>query len=245
MKRWSQNIQTILAVALFAGIIGYIFTNTIDDPKYYLILNEKSLLLEGIWTTLYVSVVTLVLSMIFGFVLFLMMDSRIAFIKAVAMLFKEIMMGTPLLVMVFLTVYVFGPMIQLQDKLLLGILALTLYTSPYLANSYRTAVEVVDEDQYTVMNLYNFSAYQKYRYVILPQMIKPMIPSFINGLSSTIKGSALLKVVSVTEISYVITLISQKNWASIEGYLVMWVVYLLITIPLSLLAQRIGKEISH
>ncbi len=60
-------MQTILAVALFAGIIGYIFTNTIDGPKYYLILNEKSLLLEGIWTTLYVSVVTLVLSMIFGF----------------------------------------------------------------------------------------------------------------------------------------------------------------------------------
>lgn len=84
-------MQTILAVALFAGIIGYIFTNTIDGPKYYLILNEKSLLLEGIWTTLYVSVVTLVLSMIFGFVLFLMMDSRIVFIKAVAMLFKEIM----------------------------------------------------------------------------------------------------------------------------------------------------------
>jgi len=130
-------MQTILAVALFAGIIGYIFTNTIDGPKYYLILNEKSLLLEGIWTTLYVSVVTLVLSMIFGFVLFLMMDSRIVFIKAVAMLFKEIMMGTPLLVMVFLTVYVFGPMIQLQDKVFLGILALTLYTSPYLANSYQ------------------------------------------------------------------------------------------------------------
>lgn len=77
--------------------------------------------------------------------------------------------------------------------------------------------------------------------MILPQMVKPLLPAFINHLSGIIKGSALLKVVSFPEIAYVITVIAAKNWASVEGYLVMWIAYLAVTIPLSLLAQVIGS----
>lgn len=65
----------------------------------------------------------------------------------------------------------------------------------------------------------------------------------INNLSSIIKGSALLKIISVSEISYMITVISNKNYASIEGYLVMWALYLVITIPLSLLAAYLGRRL--
>lgn len=52
-----------------------------------------------------------------------------------------------------------------------------------------------------------------------------------------------MKIVSVSEISYVITVISNKSYAAIEGYLVMWVMYLIITIPLSLLASYIGRRL--
>lgn len=170
--------------------------NTTDNPKYHLILDERNQLILGILTTLWVSVGSLVLSVALGFVLFLMMKSKMQFIKAIAVIFKEIVMGTPLLVMVFLTVYVLGTMIDVTDKQLLGVVALTLYTGPYICNAYQSAIEIIDADQYKVMALYHFTAFQKYRYIIFPQMIKPLIPSLINTLSSTIKGSALLKVVS-------------------------------------------------
>jgi ABC-type amino acid transport system permease subunit len=66
----------------------------------------------------------------------------------------------------------------------------------------------------------------------------------INNLSIIIKGSALLKIISVGEIAYIITVISNKSYASIEGYLVMWIMYLIITIPLSLLASHFAKRFS-
>lgn len=240
--KWIQNIA---AFGIFAALILYILFHTTDNPRYHLILDERGMLLEALWNTLYISLISLVLCMAAGFLFYLLLNSRIQLIKAIAVIFREIIMGTPMLVMVFLMVYVFGNLIGVSDKVVLGITALTVYTMPYVANSYESAASVIDKDQYVVMELYHFSGVQKYLYVIFPQISKPMLPALINHLSGIIKGSALLKIVSVPEISYVLTAISSKNWASIEGYLVMWLMYLIITIPLSVLAQYAGRRLSY
>ncbi len=244
MKKTLDTIQYIIVIAIFLVGIALALMYTTDNPRYDLILVEYSQLVDAFIATVFISITTLILSMVIGFVMFLMLRSKIVFIRAFSQVFNEIIMGTPLLVLIFLAVYVIGTLINVDDKILLGILSLTLYTSPYIANAYETAVAVVDSDQYVVMDLYHFKWYQKYRYVIIPQMIKPVIPSIINNLSSIIKGSALLKIISVFEISYVVGTISSRNWAAIEGYYVMWVMYLIITIPLSLLAKYIGKRVS-
>lgn len=242
--KFSDLIQKLLALAVFIALTIYILMNASENPKYYLVLDERNILLEGLKSTLGISLITLFLSMILGFILFLLMKSNIVFIRSMAVIFKEIIMGTPLLVMIFIMVYVFGPVFEYNNKLVLGIMAMTLYMTPYLANGYKSAIEIIDEDQYVVMKLYGFNFYERYRYIIFPQMMKPLLPTLMNNLSNTVKGSALLKIVSITEISYVITLISQKSYAAIEGYLVMWMMYLMITIPLSILAQYIGRRLS-
>ncbi|WP_461206613.1 amino acid ABC transporter permease [Clostridium sp. DL1XJH146] len=242
--RGSNLIQKILAYAIVIIGFGIILCSATDNLRYDLILKERNLLLSALYTTLWVSMVTLIISMVTGFMFYICMNSKNVFLKTFTNLMKEIVMGTPLLVMIFLVVYVLGIRVGVNDKLSLGIMALTFYMTPYIANAYETASAVVDEDQYMVMDLYHFNGWQKYRYIIIPQMIKPLIPSVINNLSSIIKGSALLKIVSVSEISYIITVISNKSYAAIEGYLVMWVMYLIVTIPLSLLASYVGRRYS-
>ncbi len=239
-----KKLSYVVAILTFAVGIALALIFTVDSPRYDLILLDVNMLIDGFIGTVLISILTLVFSMIFGFILFLAEKSKNSLVHAFSVVFNEIIMGTPLLVMIFLGVYVIGDLIGISDKFTLGIMAMTLYMSPYLANSYKTAVAVVDSDQYVVMDIYEFSTYQKYRYVIIPQMIKPFLPSLISNLSSMIKGSALLKIVSVTEISYVLTVISNKNWAAIEGYYVMWIMYLIITIPLSLLAKKLTKKVA-
>lgn len=238
-------VQYLLAGMLFVGVIVFTLMFTIDNPRYDLILSNYPMLIDGIVSTLIISVVSLFLSMIAGFLLFLIMNAKNHFTRAIGVIFSEIIMGTPLIVMVFLVVYVIGEVFSISSKFNLGILSLTLYMAPYMANSYKTAISVIGREQYIVMDLYHFKGYQKYLYIIFPQMIRPLIPSLINNLSSIIKGSALLKIVSVMEISYVLTVISSRNWAAIEGYYVMWIIYLCITIPLSILAKYIGKKVSQ
>ncbi len=239
-----KGTSFLIAILVYSSLILLAVFFTIDNPRYDLILQDYRMLIDGFITTILASLITLVCSMVIGFVLFLAERSKHNIVHAFAVVFSEIIMGTPLLIMIFLAVYVIGGIIFISNKFVLGVFALTLYMAPYLSNAYKTAVAVVDKDQYIVMNLYHFTLFEKYRYIIIPQMIRPLLPSLINNLSSIIKGSALLRIVSVSDISYVLTVISSKNWAAIEGYYVMWLLYLIITIPLSILAKYLAKKVS-
>ncbi len=244
MNKKLDSLQYIAVILIFTIIVGIALAFTIDDPRYDLILSSKSLLIKSFFTTIWISLVTLVGALIIGFALFVMLRSKITIIRAFAEVFNEIIMGTPLLVMIFLVVYPLGQVIAINDKLFLGILAMILYNSPYVANAYESTAAVVSPEQYIVMDLYQFKWYQKYLYVILPQMVKPFIPSLVNNLSSVIKGSALLNIIAVGEITYISTVISNRTYAVIEGYYIMWLMYLVMTIPLSLLARYIGKKVT-
>lgn len=240
----NKKIPQYLAVILFFAIsIYFALEFTIENPRYDLIFGSKNLLFDAFLTTIWVSILSLIGALILGFVLFVMNRSKIALIRAFSTVFSEIIMGTPLLVMIFLVVYPFGRLIGSSDKLFLGIVAMILYNAPYIANAYETTASVVTFEQYVVMDLYDFKWWQKYLYVILPQMIKPFIPSLINNLSSVIKSSALLNIIAVSEITYITTVISSKNYAIIEGYYVMWIMYLMVTIPLSLITKTIARRV--
>ncbi len=244
MKRKIDTIQYVAVILVFTLIIGLALAFTIENPRYDLLFSSAPLLVKAFFSTIWLSIVTLLGTLIFGLILFVMLRSKVTIVKAIAQVFSEIIMGTPLLVMIFLVVYPFGQLVDSGNKLLLGIFAMILYNSPYVANAYESTASVVTQSQYTVMDLYGFKWYEKYRYVILPQMIKPFIPSLVNNLSSVIKGSALLNIISIGEITYMTTVISNKSYAVIEGYYVMWIMYLIVTIPLSLLAKYIGKKVS-
>lgn len=244
MKNKSVSMQYLAVILVFTAIIGAALAFTIDNPRYDLILSSSNLLVKSFFYTIFISIFSLIGALIFGFVLFVMLRSKITIIRAVSVVFSEIIMGTPLLVMIFLVVYPFGQAIGVSNKLALGLCAMILYNSPYVANAYESTAAVVTDDQYTVMDLYQFKWYQRYAYIILPQMVKPFIPSLVNNLSSVIKSSALLNIISISEITYTTTVISNRNFAVIEGYYIMWLMYLAITIPLSLFAQYLGRRYS-
>ncbi len=243
MKEKHASLQYALVIAAFTLAIGLALAFTTDNPRYDLILSSKSLLLQAFFTTIFISLITLALAMVLGFVLWVMARSSVVLLRAVSNVFSEIIMGTPQLIMIFLVVYPFGSMMNVKDKLLLGMLSMVLYNAPYIANAYEATASVVSAEQYTVMDLYHFKWYQKYRYVILPQMVKPFVPSLVNQLSSVIKASSLLNIIAISEITYITTSVATRSYAIIEGYYVMWVMYLMVTIPLSLFAKYIARKV--
>lgn len=244
MKKYSVKFQYALVIATFTIIIGLALAFTTDNPRYDLILSSGNLLFSAFVNTILISIVSLIGAMLLGFVLWVMSRSRIIMLQAISNVFSEIIMGTPQLVMIFLIVYPFGTFINSTNKLLLGIVSLILYNAPYIANAYEATAGVVSEQQYMVMELYQFKWYQKYQYIIIPQMIKPFIPSLVNQLSSVIKASSLLNVIAISEITYITTTIATRSYAIIEGYYVMWIMYLIVTIPLSLLAKYVARRLA-
>ncbi len=243
MKNKSTKIQYGIVILAFTIIIGLALAFTTENPRYGLILSSGSLLINAFFTTILISLITLFCALILGFVLWCMSRSKIVILRAIANVFSEIIMGTPQLVMIFLVVYPFGSLIDSNDKLALGVVSMVLYNAPYIANAYEATSAVVTKEQYVVMDLYHFKWYQKYRYVILPQMVKPFVPSLMNQLSSVIKTSSLLNIIAISEITYIVTSVATRSYAIIEGYYIMWLMYLIVTIPLSLITKYIARRI--
>jgi polar amino acid transport system permease protein len=111
-----------------------------------------------------------------------------------------------------------------------------------MKNVYQSSFSAIGKDQYMAMDLFGFSQFQRYRYIIIPQVIRILMPPLMNNFSLIIKGSALLNILSFNELYYSILIAQSKTFAFVEGYLLMWGIYLIITIPLSQLTKLIERK---
>ena len=92
------------------------------------------------------------------------------------------------------------------------------------------------------MDLFGFSSWQRYQYIIIPQVIKVLMPPLMNNFSLIVKGSALLYTLAYAELYYAINIAQSRTFLFVEGYVLLWVLYLVITIPLSQLTKWIEKR---
>ncbi len=158
----NKKLINSIAIIMWITIIAYIMKNAISTPRYGLIFTKNEMLINSIGLTVGMSIIILIISMIVGFVMYLMEESKNYFIKYFTIAFKEITMGTPLIVMIFLVTYVLAPNIGITNKTTLGIISIVIYMSSYISNSYRAVIGMINEEQDMILELYNFNTYQKY-----------------------------------------------------------------------------------
>lgn len=197
---------------------------------------------SGFINTIWVSFISLVGSVILGFVFYLLTRSKLRFFQAFTDVFTEIIYGTPLLVMIMIMAFVIGPSFGTFNRTLMGTLGLIIYITPYMTNIFKSTFGSISEDQYMAMDLFGFTGYQRYRYIIIPQVVRMLMPPLMNNFSLIIKGSALLNVITYRELFYEIAQMTNNNFRFVEGFLTMWGLYLLITIPLSQMTKYIDRR---
>ena len=245
-KTFRKVIEFVLAaLTITAFVIFVAISAATRNFDLGIILAYKSRLLLGFTNTLIASGYSLIFGVILGFLLYLLRESKIYYLKSLANIFIEIMLGTPLLVLVFVTSYFIGTAFNYDNYFVLGVVAMTAYIGPYIANAFKGVIETIDEGQFIAMDLYGFTQWQRYRYIIIPQIIKPLMPPMMNNFSYIIKGTSLLYLAAVPEIFYSIKVIQSTTYAFSEGYLVLWLAYLVITIPLSLLTKFVEKRFTQ
>jgi polar amino acid transport system permease protein len=202
----------------------------------------RSAIAAGFNRTLWVSSVSLLASTTLGFLFYLLSTSRLGYFRAFTDVFTEIIYGTPLLVMIMIMAFVIGPAFGSTNRSAMGFVGLIVYITPYMTNIFRSAIASISEEQYLAMDLFGFTPYQRYRYIIVPQVVRILMPPLMNNFSLIIKGSALLNVLSYRELFYEISLMTNNTFRFVEGFLLMWGLYLIITVPLSQVTKWIDRR---
>jgi polar amino acid transport system permease protein len=238
----SKFISYVLAILTVLALVIFVVTRQVENFSLSSFSPYQDLLTSAVLNTILVSLLSLLGSLVLGFIFYLFSISKVKYLNALTDVFTEIIYGTPLLVLVVISAFLIGPAFGTYNRNLMGLIALILYMSPYMKNVYQSAFSSISRDQYMTMDLFGFTSYQRYRYIIIPQVIRILMPPMMNNFSMIIKGSALLNVLSYNELYYAIRVAQSQTFRFVEGYVLMWVLYLAITIPLSQFAKMVERK---
>ncbi|MFP4330415.1 MAG: amino acid ABC transporter permease [Alkalispirochaetaceae bacterium] len=240
--RGSLGLYYALAVLTFVALAVFVVLRQQRPFDLAAILPYSRDILQGFRRTVWVSLFSLVGSTTLGFLFYLLSVSKVRYFRALTDVFTEIIYGTPLLVMIMIMAFVIGPAFGSTSRAPMGIFGLIIYITPYMTNIYKSAIASIGAEQYMAMDLFGFTPYQRYRYIIIPQVVRILMPPLMNNFSLIIKGSALLNVLSYRELFYEVQLMTNNNFRFVEGFLLMWFLYLVITIPLSQVTKWIDRR---
>jgi polar amino acid transport system permease protein len=238
----NKFISYVLAILTVLALVIFVVTRQVENFSLQSFKPYQDLLTSAVLNTILVSLFSLLGSLVLGFIFYLFSISKVKYLNALTDVFTEIIYGTPLLVLVVISAFLIGPAFGTYNRNLMGLIALILYMSPYMKNVYQSAFSSISRDQYMTMDLFGFTSYQRYRYIIIPQVIRILMPPMMNNFSMIIKGSALLNVLSYNELYYAIRVAQSQTFRFVEGYVLMWVLYLAITIPLSQVAKLVERK---
>lgn len=144
--------------------------------------------------------------------------------------FVEFVRSTPLLVQLYFLFYVLPSLGLRLSPLLTGIVALGLHYSCYTSEVYRAGIDSVPRGQWLAAKALNFSRWQTYRHVVLPQAIPPVIPALGNYLIAIFKDTPLLSVITVMESLQRAKILGKENFRFLEPLTIIGVIFLILSL---------------
>jgi polar amino acid transport system permease protein len=199
----------------------------------------------GITLTLYITVVSFLLSLVIGLFVGVGRVSKNTVIRNLAIFYVEFIRGVPMLVLIFTIAFVLVPEVTravgLENQSIpnstRGIIALSVIYGAFMAEIFRAGIESIPRGQSEAARSLGMTAVQAMRYVILPQAIRNVMPALGNDFIATLKDSSLVSVLAVREITQLSRLHAGSSFRFRESYLVLTFLYLGMTLILSLLLR--------
>jgi polar amino acid transport system permease protein len=242
---------------LVVGVGLYLFYKVWADDLYWQVLQTLS---AGIVTTLLVTFVSYGGACALGLLLAVAGVSRFIVLRQLARLYIEVMRGIPIVVLLLYVAFVGAPALvvvvnwvgawfdaptlRARDFPLLyrAILALILAYAAFLAEIFRAGLQAVDKGQIEAAQALGLSGWQRFRHIVFPQAFRLILPPLGNDFVAMVKDSSLVAVLGVGDVAQLGKVTAAGNFRYFETYNVVALIYLTMTITLSLLMRRLEMK---
>lgn len=202
------------------------------------------ILLEGLSTTLTLSLLALVLSSIWGVVVLMGLFAR-KWISRLTRMYIEIVRNTPILVIMFFVFFGSGVLGAPMSGFLAGLLSLVLQNAAYIAEIYRGGIQGVSVRQTEAGLALGFNPKQTFALVVLPQAIRKVIAPLGTQGVMIIKDTAVVATISVAEMTYQARLLTDKTAAVFEVFAALSILYILLTTAFNLGTRALEKKFGY
>ena len=243
-------------VAAALGLAAYV-ASIWGDPFY---ADLAVTLMQGVRITLFVTLVAFAAASALGLGLALMSLSPNVVVRQGARLYVEIVRGVPILVLLLYVAFVLAPAlvsswnwatgwlgmdpVRNRDFPLLwrAILALTLGYASFIAEVFRAGLLSVDPGQIEAAKALGLKPWARFRHVVWPQAIRTILPPLGNDFVAMVKDSSLVSVVGVLDVTQLGKVTAVSNFRYFDTYNMVAVIYLTLTIGLSLILRRLEAQ---
>ena len=194
------------------------------------------------WTVV-LSLLASVGGAVLGLVLALGRVSRIGALRKISAAYIQVVQGTPLLVLLFLSY--FGISIAGLDvpPLLAAALSLTLYTGAFLGEIWRGCIEAVARTQWEAAECLGLSRFGQYVHVVLPQAARIAIPPTVGFMVQVVKNTSLASVIGFLELSRAGQVVNNSTFQPFTVFLVIALMYFALCYPLSLASRHFERKL--
>jgi polar amino acid transport system permease protein len=243
---------------LVVGVGLYLFYEVLSDADYAAVLANLS---KGIAITVMVTLVAYGSACVIGLLLAVGCLSRFVVIRQLCRLYIEVMRGVPIIVLLLYVAFVLAPALVLawnwatgplgfeparaRDIPLLwrAVAALALAYSAFLAEIFRAGLQAVDKGQIEAAKALGLTGWMRFRHVVFPQAFRLILPPLGNDFVAMVKDSSLVSVLGVGDITQLAKVTAAGNFKYFETYNVAALIYLTITIGLSLVLRRVEARL--
>jgi polar amino acid transport system permease protein len=210
-----------------------------------------SWLVAGVYTTIQLSLISIVLAFLLGLLIAVMRMSNTAPIRWFAHGYLEFFRNTPLLVQIFF--WYFGSYKVLPQvvndwlgstnfEFSAAVIALSIYTSAFIAEDIRSGVRSIPKEQMEAARSSGFSYLRSMQFIILPQAIRITIPPLINQFLNLTKNSSLAMTIGVAELTYQARQIESYTFKGYEAFSAATLVYIVISLVITGLVNLYNRK---
>jgi polar amino acid transport system permease protein len=256
--RLSRLPYWLLVALLLAAIMIWV---VVSNPDYRVIFNAVR---QGVWTTIYVSVISYAFAIFIGLLLALMRVYRSRLTQEVSSLIVEVVRGVPMLVLLYFISFVGAP--ALVDAINVvatplinagvmaeinvrqvnftarAILALSIGYGAFISEIFRAGIESIEKEQREAAEVAGATYRQTMRYILLPQAVRNILPALGNELIAILKDSALVSVLGVQDITQLGKVYSASTFRFFETYSIVALLYLVMTLGLAMVVRWLEKR---
>jgi putative lysine transport system permease protein len=218
-----------------------------------IIVEYWPMFLRGAGVTLYISIIGTIIGAIIGLIIGtirtiplsdnVIKRTILKILNGILTAYVEIFRGTPMIVQAMVIYY--GSLMMLNinmDKMFAGIFIVSINTGAYVAEIVRGGIISIDRGQFEAAHALGMNHLKTMLYVVLPQVVRNILPAMGNEFVINIKDSSVLNVISVTELFFQTSSITGNVFRFYEPFLIASLVYLVMTLTVTRILRFIEKK---
>ena len=201
-------------------------------------------LLQAARWTILLSLIAIAGGAVLGLALALARVSKLRVLRALAIVYIQIVQGTPLLILLFLSYFGLSLVGLRLDPLVAAGVSLTFYVGAFLGEIWRGCIEAVPRTQWEASDCLGLNRLQQYVYVILPQAVRIATPPTVGFMVQVVKNTSLASIIGFVELTRAGQIVNNSTFQPFLVFLFVAAIYFAICYPLSVTSRALERKMN-